>query len=240
MTALLGAAERLRADVTRLPFSPPVAYVYNPLEYAWEGYRQYVERYGGGIGRAVWLGMNPGPFGMAQTGVPFGEVALVRDWLGISAPIGRPAREHPRRPVQGFACPRSEVSGRRLWGWARDHFETPQRFFAHHFVLNYCPLLFLEESGRNLTPDKLPRAEREALQELCDGWLSEALNILQPAHLIAVGGFSEACLGRVMEGRPAPLPLLRIPHPSPANPAANSGWDAAVDRLLVRSRLRIK
>ena len=35
--------------------------------------------------RVVFLGMNPGPFGMAQVGVPFGEVAAVRDWLRIDA-----------------------------------------------------------------------------------------------------------------------------------------------------------
>src|SRR3989304_4137800 len=138
----------------------------------------YIERPGQATGRAILLGMNPGPFGMAQTGVPFGEVAAVRDWLGIEAPGRRPRREHPRRPVEGFACARSEVSGARLWGRARKRFDTPERFFAQFLVLNYCPLLFLEPSGRHLTPDRLRAAERQALLERCDAALAEAVRLL--------------------------------------------------------------
>ena len=97
-------------------FRAPVAYTYNPLEYAWAGHEAYVRRFGNGPKKVLYLGMNPGPFGMAQTGVPFGEVSAVRLWMGISACIGQPPAMHPKRPVQGFICPRSELSGRRLWG----------------------------------------------------------------------------------------------------------------------------
>src|SRR5690606_19431577 len=135
----------------------------------------------------VLVGMNPGPFGMAQTGVPFGEVAAVRDWMGIEAAIGRPPEEHPKRPVLGFDCPRSEVSGARLWGWAKDRFGTPEAFFARFFVINYCPLVFLEESGRNRTPDKLPAAEREALTAVCDRALRDSIEVLSPQHVVGVG-----------------------------------------------------
>ena len=142
--------------------SPPrCRRVYDPLDYARRAHAAYLDAYAGSRKRVVFLGMNPGPFGMAQTGVPFGDVAQVRDFLGIEAPVGRPASEHPKRPVQGFACARSEVSGTRLWGAIAAQFGTPARFFADHFVANYCPLLFLEASGRNRTPDKLPAAERE-------------------------------------------------------------------------------
>src|SRR4026209_220177 len=110
------------------------------------------------------LGMNPGPFGMVQTGVPFGDVAMARSWLGVVGPVARPRDEHPKRPVLGLECRRSEVSGARLWGWARDTFKSPDRFFERFFVVNYCPLLFMEAGGRNLTPDKLPSAERAPLE----------------------------------------------------------------------------
>ncbi|MBE7557957.1 single-stranded DNA-binding protein [bacterium] len=237
--ALLSAADRLRSRLAALSFSPPVAFVYNPLEYAWEPYCRYIEKYGRATGRAVFLGMNPGPFGMAQTGVPFGEVSLVRDWLGIEAPVGRPSPEHPKRPVRGFACPRSEVSGRRLWGWARDRFKTPERFFRHYFVLNYCPLLFLEESGRNLTPDKLPAREHALLSQLCDAYLAEAVKALQPTHIIGVGGYAAGC-ARALASPSDSLSVLRIPHPSPANPAANRGWSEAVERALLHHGLPIR
>ena len=150
---LLDAARRLRRAVSGLRFSPPVTHVYNPLAYAWAPYEAYLRRFADAQKRLMFLGMNPGPFGMTQTGVPFGEVAAVRDWLKLPCRINRPSREHPRRPVQGFACPRSEVSGRRLWGLFAARFGTPAKFFAEHIVMNYCPLAFVERSGRNLTPD---------------------------------------------------------------------------------------
>src|ERR671926_1271259 len=98
-SALIQAAEHLRNGVGRLSFEPPVTHIYNPLDYAWPAYELYLRRYGSGRKRVLFLGMNPGPFGMVQTGVPFGQVAAVRDWLGIVARIDRPPDEHPKRPV---------------------------------------------------------------------------------------------------------------------------------------------
>ena len=170
MRRLLLATTRLRKQVTGLRFAKPVTHVYNPLAYAAEPYVRYLKRYGGTRKRVVFLGMNPGPFGMAQTGVPFGEVAHVRDWLGIEGPVGKPPAEHPRRPIEGFDCTRSEVSGQRLWGAIAGHYGTPGRFFARHFVANYCPLVFMESTGRNRTPDKLPARERDGLLYLRGYW----------------------------------------------------------------------
>lgn len=59
----------LNAHLRRLAFSEPVRYIYNPLEYAWETHSCYVEKYCRSGQRILFLGMNPGPFGMAQTGV---------------------------------------------------------------------------------------------------------------------------------------------------------------------------
>ena len=149
---LVNAARRLRRQLKDLSFDPPVTHVYNPIDYARRSHELYLARWGAGTKRVLFLGMNPGPFGMGQTGVPFGEVAAVRDWLKIEAPVARPNIEHPKRPVDGFDCPRSEVSGRRLWGLFAERFAEPQAFFADHFVANYCPLMFMEDSGRNRTP----------------------------------------------------------------------------------------
>ena len=181
---LVDIARRLRDDVARLKFAPPVAVVYNPLDYAWKPHCAYLERYGRGHPLVLLLGMNPGPFGMAQTGVPFGDVAMVRGWLGIDAPVGRPVHVHSKRPVAGFGCRRGEVSGQRLWGWARDTCGTPRRFFARFFIANYCPLAFMEESGRNRTPDKLPRAESAALFGVCDAALRRTVEQLRPVYVV--------------------------------------------------------
>jgi single-strand selective monofunctional uracil DNA glycosylase len=228
---LIAAAQELAAQVDALKFKPPVTCIYNPLAYAWPAQEMYLRKFGGGRKRCVFLGMNPGPFGMAQTGVPFGEVAAVRDWLKIHAPIGRPAKEHPKRPVLGWDCLRSEVSGRRLWGLFADRFGSPERFFADHFVANYCPLAFCVASGRNLTPDKLPAAERARLFAICDEHLRQVLKILQPEWLIGVGGFAAERGRSVCEN--TKIRVGQILHPSPASPAANRGWAQVVDKKLV-------
>ena len=120
---------QLSEEVSGLSFAEPVAYVYNPLAYAWDLHCQYLQRFGAGTKEVVFLGMNPGPWGMAQTGVPFGEVAAVRDWMKLSADVKSPEREHPKRQIEGLTCKRSEVSGARLWGWAQERFSSAEAFF---------------------------------------------------------------------------------------------------------------
>ena len=110
--------DQLNRDMRALKFGPPVTHVYNPLEYARKPYRLYVDRFATPPKEVVLVGMNPGPWGMAQTGVPFGEINAVQQWMGIEAPVDAPQDQHPKRPVMGFACTRSEISGRRFWGEA--------------------------------------------------------------------------------------------------------------------------
>jgi single-strand selective monofunctional uracil DNA glycosylase len=213
-----------------LTFKPPVTHVYNPLVYAWAPYAAYLEHFGATRKRVVFLGMNPGPFGMVQTGVPFGEVAAVRDWLKIERAVGKPEREHPRRPVTGFACARSEVSGRRLWGLFAEQFGSPRRFFAGHIVVNYCPLAFLESSGRNRTPDKLAASEKEAVFTACDRHLRAVVAALKPGWVVGVGSFAARRAAEVFQG--SPIRIGQILHPSPASPAANRNWKGLAGRQL--------
>jgi single-strand selective monofunctional uracil DNA glycosylase len=223
---LIAAARRLARAVDRLKFSAPVEHVYNPLGYAWKPHEVYLRRFGCGPKRVVFLGMNPGPFGMVQTGVPFGEINSVRDWLNIESVVGKPGDEHPRRPVTGFACLRSEVSGQRLWGLFAARFRSPARFFSEHLVINYCPLAFLERNGRNRTPDKLPPLEKARLFAACDDHLRAVIKALQPEWLIGIGDFAAKRAADVLvDGSPK---VARILHPSPASPAANRGWSAIV------------
>lgn len=223
-------SRQLSRAVDAMRFPEPVACVYNPLHYASAPHEDYLKRYATGPKEALFLGMNPGPFGMAQTGVPFGDVGMVRDWLGVRGAVKSPETVHPKRPIQGFDCARSEVSGSRLWGWARARFQTPDTFFRRFFVHNYCPLCFMEASGRNLTPDKLNAADRQALYGACDAALCELVALLQPRALIGVGHFAE---GRIRAALPEYKGTIgRIPHPSPASPAANRGWAAATEQAL--------
>lgn len=227
---LAAIARALDREAAALRFPPPVAFVYRPLSYAREPHEDYLRRWARPGAPALLLGMNPGPYGMAQTGVPFGEVAAVRDWLGVSGRVDRPEREHPKRPVTGFACARSEVSGRRLWGWARRRHGTPEEFFARYFVLNYCPLLFLDEGGKNLTPDKFPAASAAPLSAACDAALRAAVRTLRPRIVVGIGAFAAARARAALAG--AGVEVGTILHPSPASPAANRGWEEQAERQL--------
>ena len=227
---LLRATRRLSDAVDALRFGAPVTHVYNPLDHAGRGHRRYVRRFGDGPKRVVFLGMNPGPYGMTQTGVPFGEIAAVRDWLGIEERIDRPDPEHPKRPVEGFACTRSEVSGARVWGAIANHWGHPAAFFRDHYIANYCPLVFMEESGRNRTPDKLPLPERAPLYAACDDHLRRLVAILEPEWIVGIGAFAEQRARDVLgEDR---VRIGRVLHPSPASPKANRDWAGAAARDL--------
>lgn len=220
----------LARRLTPLTFSDPVTHVYNPIVYARNGYDRYVARFGNSAKKVLLIGMNPGPFGMAQTGVPFGDVEMVTGWMGITASVSQPDHPHPKRPVDGFSCARREVSGRRLWEWAKQRFGSPEAFFDHFFVLNYCPLVFMEASGRNRTPDRLPADEKKTLFSICDTVLRQSVAIYRPRWVVGIGAFAEKRAAVALDG--AHVKIGRISHPSPANPKANRGWAAVVEREL--------
>lgn len=252
---LLDAASELSDAVDQLEFAEPVTHVYNPLRYAWGLHEQYVRQVGAGV-HILFLGMNPGPWGMAQSGVPFGEISSVVQWMGLEGKVERPANEHPKRPIEGLNCSRSEVSGRRLWGLIAEQYPEPAGFFQHHFVANYCPLVFMEESGKNRTPDKLPANERDALQAICDAHLRKVIASAHWTDLVGVGAFAEKCLQRVVKSMEqtavdaslktsaskndtrTPSPSIhRILHPSPASPAANKDWAGKATNQLVEAQI---
>jgi len=228
--SLVSISRQLSQRVGRLSFLPPVTHVYNPLDYAREPHERYLTLWGQGKKRALLLGMNPGPFGMAQTGVPFGDVVLVRDFLGVTGKVKRPELVHEKRPVLGFDCKRGEVSGARLWGYAQTRFGSAKRFFQDFFVVNYCPLAFMEASGKNRTPDKLPKPEQAQLFAACDEALQAVVAELSPEFVIGVGAFATARARRALTGFGGSI--ATISHPSPASPKANRGWGELVESEL--------
>lgn len=233
MHPLITAAKSLVKSLAPLTFADPVTHVYNPLQYAWEPHQTYLNRFGSTPKKIVFLGMNPGPWGMAQTGVPFGEIAAVRDWMGINAAVSKPPSEHPKRPITGFTTEKSEVSGRRLWGLFSQRFSTPEAFFEDHFVANYCPLVFMSATGANITPDKLPASEARALNEACNAHLADIIEALNPQWVIGVGDFARTqALTLKLQSRFSHLKVGKILHPSPASPAANRDWPGQATRQM--------
>ena len=233
--SLTSITDTLNQKLRKLSFKKPVTHVYNPLEYARQPWDAYCNKFGGGTKRILFLGMNPGPFGMAQCGVPFGEIAHVKEWLGINETVGMPKKPHPKRPVSGFDCQRSEVSGRRFWSWAKARFHEPEHFFSHAFVANYCPLVFMEESGRNRVPEKLPKEERLPLFEACDEALLETIDLLQPQFIVGIGKFAEKKAKSLVPAESARI--CSVPHPSPASPIANRGWAPLMDAALEQHQI---
>lgn len=221
---------RLALAVDRLTFNPKVAYIYNPLRYAASLHEAYLCQAGSAPKEVLLLGMNPGPFGMAQTGVPFGDATCVREFLGLTGKVGHPDNEHPKRPIQGLSCVRREVSGTRLWGWAAEDYGTAESFFTRFFVANYCPLAFMEAGGRNLTPDKLPVAEKAQLFAICDQALRDTVGILRPSYVVGIGAFATERLTAALTGMK--VVVGTILHPSPASPIANRGWAPIARRQL--------
>ena len=217
-------------DLKDLEFKSPVSHVYNPLEYAQDAYETYVALYGIPPKEIILLGMNPGPWGMAQTGVPFGEIDAVKDWLGIDATVTAPSRVHPKRPILGFDCRRKEVSGRRLWGWVKSTFKTPDNFFSRFFVANYCPLMFIDADGRNRTPDKIPMAQKTPLLKACDRSLRHLVRWMGPRYVVGVGRFAEMRAHHALKD--FDVIIGGITHPSPANPKANQGWEKIIEKEL--------
>lgn len=225
---LIKTSRRLSDELNGLSWTTPT-HVYNPLDYAWKNHETYVRRYGEQPGRILMVGMNPGPWGMAQTGLPFGDVEKVSQWIGIHEPISAVLPEqHPNYPILGMDCHRREGSGQRLWGWAEDRFGSADDFFEQAFVWNYCPLLFIAQN-RNLIPEKLAKAERDALTPLCDQALKEVIVALQPKVVVGIGRYAESRVRAVMGDAVALQYLL---HPSPANPQANKHWDKYADALF--------
>jgi single-strand selective monofunctional uracil DNA glycosylase len=238
-------AKRMRDRLLEIDFSESVPWVYHPLDYAWRSHAEYIARFGDGTKRVLFVGMNPGPWGMVQTGVPFGEVCAVTNWLRISDGVTSPKLIHPKRPIDGFLCKRSEVSGRRFWGVFQSVFQTPEKFFAEHFVVNYCPVAFMEETGRNVTPDKLAKPLRVVIEEICNDHLSGLIELFKPQWVVGVGGFAEkcaaTCVRQLSERHVEDLPQIgKMLHPSPASPAANKDWESQAMRQMYDQKIWTK
>jgi len=233
-TRFLLLERQLCEELRTLKFRWPVTYIYNPIDYAWGAHSEFVRKYLDCEKKVLFIGMNPGPFGMAQSGVPFGEVNLVRDWLDIHGEIVKPTREHPKKPILGFDCTRKEVSGARFWGFFKRFCGIPEVFFRHVFVHNLCPLLFMNDNGRNLTPPDLPIAERRQLNEICHRNLCQVVRLLNVQIIVGIGKYAQERAKYAMEeaGLGAQVRVESILHPSPANPSANKGWEESAIKQL--------
>jgi len=238
--ALIKAAATLRDDVkplaTTLVAEGSVDCIYNPLSYAWAVHEAYI-RLAGGLGsKTVLLGMNPGPHGMGQMGIPFAATSVVRELLGITGiAVEQPLIPHPKRPVIGLDYPKEEVSGTRLWGLLADVYGNAEEIFSNLFIVNHCPLmLFSGPRATNITPDKISGPTTKALLKRCDQHLLKVVETLEATRVIGVGRYAESRAKKVLVG--TNIEVLCCWHPSPASPLANKNggadWRANVRAVL--------
>ena len=222
---MIETSSKLRDDVEKFADSlvkeGSVDTVYNPLAYAWEPHRAYLELASGEGAKTLLLGMNPGPHGMGQMGIPFAATSVVRDLLKITnLDVGQPRTPHPKRPISGLDWPKEEVSGTRLWGLLANEYGSAESIFKSVFLLNHCPLmLFSGERATNITPDRITGPTTKALLERCDEHLREVVDIMQIERVIGVGRYSEKRALNALSG--IDISVTTCWHPSPASPLAN-------------------
>ncbi|MGI6439934.1 MAG: uracil-DNA glycosylase family protein [Sphaerochaetaceae bacterium] len=237
-STLLERTKQFASEVDSLEFQF-TGVIYNPLSYAWEMHKAYLTQYVHEQPEIYFMGMNPGPFGMTQSGVPFGEVNLVKTWMGLSYPIGKPPKEHPKRPILGLETTRSEVSGYRLWSLMKERYTSAHSFFKTHAVMNYCPLVFVDEgpTGKNIIPEKLVKEDRLILDQVCDAYADDMISLIKPKALVGIGRYAERKLEEVTQRLNIDTPVCSILHPSPSNPQANRGWAEKVTAQLIEAHL---
>ena len=210
--------------------------VYNPLHYAWEAHQAYLRLAGSGGAKTVLLGMNPGPHGMGQMGIPFAATTMVREVLGIQdIDVEQPQTPHPKRPVIGLEYPKEEVSGTRVWGLLSSHYGTAAEIFSKVFIVNHCPLmLFSGPRAKNITPDKVRGECMLEILSLCDTHLRKVVTVMSVEEVIGIGRFAERRARGVFET--GSVRVSTCWHPSPASPLANrnggADWRANVISVL--------
>jgi len=256
---ILAASDRLSE---RLAALPPVGdlVALDPTRYcrsAWAAYLQMAAR----LGCVLVVGMNPGPHGMAQTGVPFTDPWIV-DELDLQAPRADvppadiPAvgswrhRSHRARGVLGS---KREESAKRLWPLLREICapyaavgpsadkiaEATRRVCNEVLLVNALPICWLDPAGKNVSAEQVekraPAQVREGLRDLVNEWLQAVADILRPAAVIGVGRWAREFVTDLDVDHFVEIPFRDgIKHPSPSA-GSEAAWRAEAEPILRRA-----
>ena len=212
-----------------------IDFAYNPLKYAWEPHKKYLENYGLLGAKTIVMGMNPG-HGMGNTGIPFGCPKKVSKYLNITGlEVKEPVKVHPKRRITGLECIKPEISGKRIWGLIEDMYGPPTNAFRNIFVLNHFPLWMFNSAGQNITPDKLKKSSADDIFKICNEYLSDIISMLNAEKIIGVGKYANKMAHKaIKENNLEGITIEEIPHPSPANPLANKDKGAIWKKISKR------
>ena len=271
MMDLIKTTCALADDLHALRRPAGVSHVYNPLRYMWPAHERFLSRHyvtdrasapdgrldfyePAGTARPrqyLILGMNPGPHGMVQTGLPFGDVVNAAAMLGyrtgdqVLAPVLDGVELHPGRPVIGLVATRREASGERLWGGLAAIFGGLDQTLAQCFAANYCPLAYFADDaqGTNVTPEDFgkktingkpnPRHDpgyAAELDKICLPYLVRVARAMRVEVILAVGRYAEAKANIIAAlcpeaTRRCPSPkVVYLTHPSPLATRSAGEW----------------
>jgi len=207
----------------------------DPTSYAFGNYTRFMQLAASGPRLALFVGMNPGPHGMAQTGIPFGDVDTARVLLGGADTIdplpGLRAASGAAWDCKGLAYHRGEQSGMRLWSALSQLCGSPQAALERCCIVNYCPLYMVGPELENITPSDLPRRHdiTRALEAACDEHLRQLVLGLEVKTVLSFGSYAHASARRALSG--FPVDFYTTPHPSPRRGSA-AEWIASALPLL--------
>lgn len=216
----------LNNELNELQFPKNITHIYNPIVYALNLHCQYIKKFLNGKKKVMLIGMNPGPNGMVQNGVPFGNTNTVKNLMKIQGQVDQPPSLNPKRPVTGLSCTTEEPSGVRIWNLLQKLAGSLEVFGEQCFLHNFCPLAFFDEQGKNITPSELKGKIKSTLRDICLKYLEKEIQLIQPEIIIAIGSYVGDSLRKLSKQSiyvRTNIKILQLAHPSPRS-LNNNNW----------------
>jgi len=211
--------------------------VWNPALYALDIYQEYLTKFPPEPGAILALGLNPGPYGMAQTGIPFTDCRTASGALGMEmtipgkAPDDLISRLKKANGKWRGTYERSSLGMYRFLILAWGDIKTAYR---NWFVGNPCPLLFLDPERWNVTPAD-PRLRRmKEVGELRQRAVIGFSEILNPRGIVCFGKDVAKAVGEVAIRQVGPDRVVFYEHPARAVPEK---WAAGLLQELTQRQL---
>lgn len=100
------------------------------------------------------------------------------------------------------------MSGDRLWSLLKELSGSPDVLFKYVFLHNYCPLFFLKESAKNVTPPELKVGSPSSVSSL----LTQHSLLISHFSTLSAFSLSSAPLISLLSGPSSPYFSLSSPH----------------------------
>lgn len=190
--------------------------ILNPLVYAWHLHEEYMGKVPQGT-KILFVGMNPSPSSL--TGIPFYEKDAMTNLFGAPL-LTQLLNEMPAK----YRGNETSESGQRFWEFVFKKFGSYDKFFRYCFIINYCPLIFMNKDGGNVPLDGFNDASQSLLKNLMaisDSGLKDIIDHIKPTLIIGIGRYA---FNRVRQANTSNIKCYQIRHPSPATGMTSDQW----------------